>query len=143
MHMLIRHRVADFAKWKPAYDARSSARQRAGLKELHLFRNADDPNEVLLLFSVADVDKAKAFTASDDHREAVKNTGVSDKPDYYFLKYRLEANYAEFRSRSHDAVIQVRVKRVVIRSLLPAENRFQGAVRIEMIGSQPVAIEER
>ena len=51
MHMLIRHKVADFAKWKPAYDAHQSARQSAGLKEEHLFHNADNPNEVLLLFS--------------------------------------------------------------------------------------------
>ena len=65
MHMLVRHKVSDFAKWKPVYDAHLSARQKAGLKEEHLFRNADDPNEVLLLFSVEDVDKAKAFTASD------------------------------------------------------------------------------
>ena len=50
MHMLIRHKVGDFAKWKPAYDARSSARQKAGLKEKHRFRNADDPMEVLLAF---------------------------------------------------------------------------------------------
>ena len=48
MHMLIRHKVADFAKWKPVYDVHSSAR-KAGLKEEHLFRNAEDPSEVLLL----------------------------------------------------------------------------------------------
>jgi len=86
MHMLVRHKVADFAKWKPVYDAHSSARQKAGLKEEHLFRNAEDPNEVLLLFSMQDVDKAKAFAASDDLREAMKKSGVSDKPDVYFLK---------------------------------------------------------
>ena len=86
MHMLIRHKVSDFAKWKPVYDAHLSARQRAGLKEEHLFRNADEPNEVLLLFSVEDVDKAKAFTASDDLRQAMEKAGVSDKPDVYFLK---------------------------------------------------------
>jgi heme-degrading monooxygenase HmoA len=86
MHMLVRHKVADFAKWKPVYDAHLSARHKAGLKEEHLFRNAEDPNEVLLLFSVEDVDKAKAFTASDDLRQAMKNAGVSDKPDVYFLK---------------------------------------------------------
>jgi hypothetical protein len=28
MHMLIRSKVADFAKWKPVYDAHLSARQR-------------------------------------------------------------------------------------------------------------------
>ena len=48
--VLIRHEVADFAKWKPVYDAHLPARQKAGLKEEHLFRNADAPNEVLLLF---------------------------------------------------------------------------------------------
>jgi len=104
--MLVRHKVSDFAKWKPVYDAHLSARQRAGLKEEHLFRNADEPNEVLLLFSVEDVDKAKAFTASDDLRQAMEKAGVSDKPDVYFLKQRLPG-YAKCRSRSHDAVIRV------------------------------------
>ena len=86
MHMLIRHKVADFGKWKPVYDAHLPSRQRAGLKEEHLFHNAEDPNEVLLLFSVEDVDKAKAFSASDDLRQAMEKSGVSDKPDVYFLK---------------------------------------------------------
>jgi hypothetical protein len=31
---------------------------------------------VLLLFSVEDVDKAKAFTASDDLRQAMEKAGV-------------------------------------------------------------------
>ena len=86
MHRLVRHNVADFAKWKPVYDAHLSARENAGLKEEHLFRNADDPNEVLLLFSAEDLDKAKTFTASDDLRQAMEKVGVSDKPDVYFLK---------------------------------------------------------
>ena len=86
MHMLVRHKVADSAKWKPVYDAHLSARQNAGLKEEHLFHNADNPNEVLLLFSVEDVDKAKAFAASDDLRQAMENAGINDKPDVYFLK---------------------------------------------------------
>ena len=86
IHMLIRHKVADFAKWKPAYDAHASARQSAGLKELHLLRNTENPNEVILLFSAEDADKAKAFAASDDLRQAMQKAGVSDKPDVYFLK---------------------------------------------------------
>ncbi len=86
MHILVRHKVADFAKWKPVYDAHLSARQNAGLKEEHLFRDADDPNEVLLLFSAEDLDKAKAFTTSDDLRQAMEKAGVSEKPDVYFLR---------------------------------------------------------
>ncbi len=86
MHMLIRHKVSDFAKWKPVYDAHASARQKAGLRELHLLRNTEDSNEVILLFSVQDLNKAKAFAASDDLRQAMQKAGVSDKPDVYFLE---------------------------------------------------------
>ena len=85
-HMLIRHKVADFGKWKPVYDAHASARQNAGLKELQLLRNTENPNEVILLFSVEDPEKAKAFAASDDLRQAMQKAGVSDKPDVYFLE---------------------------------------------------------
>ena len=85
IHMLVRHKVADFDKCKPAYEAHASARQNAGLKEEHLFRNAEDPSEVILLFSAEDIDKAKAFAASDDLRQAMQRAGVSDKPDVYFL----------------------------------------------------------
>jgi len=84
--MLIRHKVADFAKWKQVYDAHASARQNAGLRELHLLRNTEDSNEVILLFSVQDLNKAKAFAASDDLRQAMQKAGVSDKPDVYFLE---------------------------------------------------------
>ena len=86
MHLLIRHKVADFGKWKPIYDDHLQARQKAGLKEVHLLRNMDDPNEVILLFSVEDIDKAKAFAASDDLHQAMKRAGVRDTPDLYFLR---------------------------------------------------------
>ena len=85
MHMLIGHKVSDFAKWKPVYDEHLSAREKAGLKEEHLFRNFHDPNEVLLLFSLEDFEKAKAFSASDDLRQTMERAGVSDKHDVYFL----------------------------------------------------------
>jgi hypothetical protein len=67
-YILIRHKIADFGKWKPAYDAHASARAAAGLKEERLLRNIDNPNEVVLLFSAHDLNKAKQFAASDDLR---------------------------------------------------------------------------
>jgi hypothetical protein len=85
-YLLVRHKVADFSKWQPAYDAHSPARQKAGLKEEHLLRNTDDPNEVILLFEAADLQKAKEFAASSDLRERMQEAGVIDKPDIYFLE---------------------------------------------------------
>ena len=84
-HLLIRHKVADFTKWKAAYDAHVSARENAGLKELHLLRNADRMDEVVILFEVRDVGKAREFANSTELREAMQNAGVTDKPDIWFL----------------------------------------------------------
>jgi hypothetical protein len=84
-YILIRHKVADFGKWKPAYDAHASARESAGLKEEHLWRNSDNPNEIVMLFSVQDVTRAKQFATSDDLRQRMQKAGVSDTPDIYYL----------------------------------------------------------
>ena len=59
-HLLVRHNVADFAKWKPVYDAHLAARQKAGLREKNLLRSIDNPNEVVLLFEAEDLKRAQA-----------------------------------------------------------------------------------
>ena len=84
-HMLIRHKVQDVGKWKPLYDAHRPARATAGLKDLHLWHNIDDSNEIFLLFEVSDVAKAKAFAASADLKEKMKSAGVVGSPDVFFL----------------------------------------------------------
>lgn len=84
-HMLVRHKVADFDKWKSVYEDHRSAREAAGLKDLHLWRNQGDPSEVILLFEVSDVEKAKAFAGSPDAKEKMETAGVQDMPDVVFL----------------------------------------------------------
>jgi hypothetical protein len=84
-HVLIRHKVQDFGKWKPGYDAHLQARQAAGLTERLLSRNADNPNEVILLFEAKDLGKARAFASSADLKKKMQEVGVIDKPDIYFL----------------------------------------------------------
>ena len=84
-HILIRHKVADFARWKSAYDAHAAARKAAGLTEQHLLRSLDNQNEVVLLLAAADLKKAQEFIASTDLREVMQKAGVTDKPDIWFL----------------------------------------------------------
>ena len=84
-HLLVRHKVSNFSRWKSAYDAHLPARKEAGLKEERLLRNVENPNEVFLFFEVKDVEKAKEFAASANLREAMQAAGVVDKPHLYFL----------------------------------------------------------
>lgn len=85
-YLLIRHRVADFAAWKPVFDAHASARVAAGLTDADLLRDLDDPNQIVLLFEVADLPKAKEFCDSSSLRDKMREAGVIDKPDLYFLE---------------------------------------------------------
>lgn len=84
-YLIVRHKVRDFSEWKPGYDAHLSAREEVGLTEKHLLRGADDPNEVIIFFEAADLNRAKAFAESAELREIMQKVGVVDKPDIYYL----------------------------------------------------------
>jgi hypothetical protein len=83
--MLVRSKVRDFKTWKPAYDAHQPARNDAGLTEKYLLRNAEDGNEIVILFEAQDLNRARTFAASADLRDRMQESGVIDKPDIYFL----------------------------------------------------------
>ena len=85
-HVLVRHKVADFAKWKKSYNTHAPSRKQAGLKEAGLWRNQQDASEVFILFKAASLAKAKKFAGSEDLKAAMQTAGVVDKPDLYFLK---------------------------------------------------------
>jgi hypothetical protein len=84
-HRLIRHQVQDFGQWKRAFDAHQQARAAAGLQDLHLWHNIDEPNEIVLLFEVSDVEQARTFVESKDLNERMTAAGVMGAPDILFL----------------------------------------------------------
>jgi hypothetical protein len=84
--MLIQHNVRDYDEWKRGYDAHLPKRTEAGMTEKCLACDSDDPNDVTMLFEVADLDLARSFADSDDLRETMQRCGVISKPDVQFLK---------------------------------------------------------
>ena len=84
--LLIRHRVADYAAWKAVFDEHELTRRANGSQGGWLFRDADDPHEVLLLLAWDDLERARLFADSDDLREAMARAGVTDRPDIWFLE---------------------------------------------------------
>ena len=53
-YLFVRHNVQDFVKWKQAYDVHQPVRKAAGLKDLYVWHNLDNANEISLLFEAAD-----------------------------------------------------------------------------------------
>lgn len=84
--LALRHKVADYATWKPLFDADGATRRANGSQDSRVFRNAADPNEVLALFEWDDPDRARLFAQSDDLRETLERDGVVDRPDLWFLE---------------------------------------------------------
>ncbi|HLL50789.1 MAG TPA: hypothetical protein VK356_08985 [Thermomicrobiales bacterium] len=83
--LLIRHHVADYAAWKAVFDEQELTRRANGSQGGRLFHSSSDPNEVLLLLEWDDLDRARLFADSDDLREAMARSGVTDQPDIWFL----------------------------------------------------------
>jgi quinol monooxygenase YgiN len=85
-YAMVRHKVADFAKWKVAYESHKSTRAAAGIKEGHVLRNVDNPNEVVVFLEVTDLAKARAFMTSPELKAAMEQSGITDKPDVFLLQ---------------------------------------------------------
>ncbi len=84
--LLIRHHVADYPAWKALFDEQELTRRANGSQGGRLFRDAADPNEVVLLLAWDDLERARLFVDSDDLREAMAQSGVTDRPDIWFLE---------------------------------------------------------
>src|SRR5919199_4326009 len=85
-YMLVRHKVEDFENWKPVFEEHGETRRESGSKGVRLFRNADAPNETVILLEWEDLEDARRFAQSEDLRETMQRVGVADQPDIYFLE---------------------------------------------------------
>lgn len=56
-----------------------------GLILRHVWRNADDPNEVLFIFTAADLDRARKFIESM-HAQARKENANANLPEMLYLR---------------------------------------------------------
>jgi hypothetical protein len=84
--MIVRHKVTDYGKWRPMFDADVQKQKAAGLTNPRVLRSADDKSEVVVIFDDMDTKKAKAFAASADLKTTMTKAGVVDKPTIYFLE---------------------------------------------------------
>jgi hypothetical protein len=83
--LIIQHKVANFAKWKPMYESHDSIRRSYGLTNYILGRGLNDPNMVIVILKMDDVNKAKELTGSQEMKERMQKAGVTGKPSFEYL----------------------------------------------------------
>ena len=82
--LVVKHTVADFDKWKAGYLAHDSMRLANGITHYRFGRGLDNPNMVIVVDKIADVQKAKDFGMSASLKDAMKKAGVIGKPEISF-----------------------------------------------------------
>ena len=84
-YVIVRLTVEDFAKWKAVFDELGALRKSSGSKGGQLFRKADSPNEVTIIFEWPDLDKGREYFQSDALRQAMQRGGVIGRPEITYL----------------------------------------------------------
>src|ERR1700730_8614026 len=83
-NLTIHLKVKDYNAWRTGYDGREKSRISAGITNGRGFRNAADPNDVVILQDVADVAKARTWLGSDEMKAAQERGGVVGSPNIRF-----------------------------------------------------------
>jgi hypothetical protein len=84
--ILVKQTVKDYPKWKLLFDKHGSTRKKSGSKGGRLFRNSQNPNEIVVIMEWDAIDNAERFLESADLRETMEKAGVIGKPEVYFLE---------------------------------------------------------
>lgn len=83
--VLLRHKIADYAKWKRVVHAATAFRKTNGELSFKVFCSSDDPDDVTVICEWASAAKARKFMKSDELRRRMKDAGVVGKPKIQFF----------------------------------------------------------
>ena len=82
----VRHRVADYNRWKEVYDMMGPVKARYGWRRYRLFSVGGDRNDVLAMDEFSTAEQAQSFLQSEDFKQFVKQAGVTGAPEVTLLQ---------------------------------------------------------
>jgi heme-degrading monooxygenase HmoA len=85
-YVLVIHNVEDYAKWKAVYDEHGTVRKAKGSKGSSVSRNADNPDQIVIITEWEDIEHAKNFAEAEDLKIAMQKAGVIGRPDIYYVE---------------------------------------------------------
>jgi quinol monooxygenase YgiN len=84
-HVMVKHKVKDYAAWKVAFDNFANVRRSSGEKSYRILHPVDDSNDLTLLFEWDSKKNAETFMASPELKSAMQRAGVTEEPKIQFL----------------------------------------------------------
>ena len=81
----VRHKVNDYEAWKKVFDEFIETRKAGGEKGFVIWRGADDPNNLFIIFEWDSEENAHKFMNSEELKAAMQKGGVAEQPEIDFV----------------------------------------------------------
>lgn len=75
-YMMVKQRVADFARFQATFDQLLPRRQEYGLIDIGTFRAADEPDTIIVLMEATDLARARQYWHSTILEEGRRSAGI-------------------------------------------------------------------
>jgi hypothetical protein len=79
--LTVRHKVNDYAAWRPVYESLKPLRAQHGCTGARVWQLADDANDVFITHDFPTVAQAAAFADDPDLKAGMAEAGVDGAPD--------------------------------------------------------------
>ena len=77
--------IGDYCKWRPVFDKHKQLRDKAGLRNVRVYRDADNPRELIVWSETSDLAKARKALTSPEIRSAMQEAGVVGPPKIHVI----------------------------------------------------------
>ena len=78
--LVVRHKVEDYAAWRPVYDSLEPLRSQHGCTGARVWQLTDDGNDVLITHDFPTADQAAGFAGDPELKEGMAKAGVAGQP---------------------------------------------------------------
>ena len=85
--IFLKHTVEDYDTWKAGFDDHATTREEYGsLEDYRLFREAENPNEIVMVGEWESAEAFQRFMEESDVKEKMAEFGVISEPEVYILE---------------------------------------------------------
>ena len=86
INILVRHTIADYATWRPVFDAHDAFRRANGATGAgQVYRDVENPNQITTVLEWDNAENARRFSTDPALKEAMHAAGVTSAPEIHFL----------------------------------------------------------
>jgi quinol monooxygenase YgiN len=85
--MFVKHKIGSYGNWKRIYDEVQPLRKERGVTSASVYRDASDPNLIIVTHQFKDLNAATAFANSEDLKATMAKAGVIGAPEFWFGEY--------------------------------------------------------